>query len=207
MFSANADSERASSVKDYQSTCTDFIIDIGKDYDEWVDRYQLDESERENRKSAIQDIQKRTNAWICKYGDTFKKIDIIMNDGINKMAESTAGYPFSLSVTVNSMNRYIDHPIGQVKLNVTATPRFGRYARIGNYHGDQLFLINSVCQVDFTVSHESLKGGDILNDYVIVNTMSCGRYDLISITIVVEELSELQVVTERRGYTTIIVVS
>ena len=50
-----------------------------------------------------------TNEFIFKYGDTIKKIDIIMNDGINKMAETTAGYPFKYDIFVNNASRYIIH--------------------------------------------------------------------------------------------------
>ena len=46
---------------------------------------------RKNRN--ISNIVKTTNDWIWKYGTTIKKVDIVMNDGVNKMAENTAGYP------------------------------------------------------------------------------------------------------------------
>ena len=40
-----------------------------------------------------------------------------MNDGINKMAENTAGYPFNFEVNVNKMRRYAMGSVRQVKLN------------------------------------------------------------------------------------------
>lgn len=206
MFAADTGSDRATSIEDYQNTCAEFITDISKDYKDWVDRYQLHEAENKSRKTSIDNIVKTTNEWIVRYADTIKKVDIVMNDGVSKMAENTAGYPFKFEVLVNNMTRYTFHPIGEVKVNVRATPREGRLARIGNYQKNQLLLINSSSSVDFTVSSESLKGIDILNDYVVIDAKNCQKYDLISATIIVEE-SNGKSVTESRGYTNLILIS
>jgi hypothetical protein len=204
MFAADTDSDRATSIEDYQNTCTEFIIDISKDYKDWVDRYQLTEEETRSRKSIISNVTKTTNDWIFSYANTIKKIDIVMNDGVNKMAENTAGYPFKLEVFVNNMTRYTIHPIDEViKMNVRAVPRDGRLARIGNYYKDQLLLINSSSSVNFMVSPESQKSVDILNDYSVIDTKNCSKYDLISVTIIVEEVDG-NFVTESRGYSTLI---
>ena len=188
MFAADIDSERATSVEDYQNTCTEFINDICKDYKDWVDRYQLEKEETSLRKMGINNVVKLTSEWILQYGNTIKKVDIIMNDGINKMAERTAGYPFKFEVIVNDMRQYLIHPRYDIKLNVRALPREGRLVRVGNYQKDQLLLINSNNPVDFTVSKESRNGVDILNDYVVIESKNCQMYDLISVTIIVEEL-------------------
>ncbi|HZT34667.1 MAG TPA: hypothetical protein VFA15_02015, partial [Nitrososphaera sp.] len=95
MFASDAGSERATSLLDYQTTCADFISDISKDYMDWVDRYTLGEAETSRRKSAIASIVKETNEWIFAHADNIKKVDVVMNDGVNKMAENTAGYPFT----------------------------------------------------------------------------------------------------------------
>lgn len=206
MFATDSGSERASSIEDYQNTCTEFITDISRDYMDWIDRYQLGEQETARRKAIINSIVKTTNEWIVKYGTTIKKVDIIMNDGVNKMAENTAGYPFDLDVLVNSTRRFTIHPVGQIDIKVKATPRQGRQVRIGNYQKDQLLLINSSSPVEYSVSNESRKGADILDDYIIINANGCGRHDLISLTSVVEEV-EAEHVIESRGYTTIILLS
>jgi hypothetical protein len=204
MFAADIGSDRATSIEDYQNTCTEFIIDISKDYKDWVDRYQLSEEETRLRKAIISNVIKTTNDWIFKYANTIKKVDVIMNDGVNKMAENTAGYPFKFEVFVNNMTRYTIHTIDEVvKINVRAIPRDGRLARIGNYYKDQLLLINSSSPVNFVVSPESLKSVDILNDYIIIDAKNCRKYDLISVTIVVEEVDG-NFVTESRGYSTLI---
>jgi hypothetical protein len=203
MFATDTGSERATSIEDYQNTCTEFITDISRDYMDWVDRYQLGDQEIARRKSVISSIVKTTNDWIARYGTTIKKVDIVMNDGVNKMAENTAGYPFKFDVVVNRLSRYTMHSVGEVRVNVKATPRPSRLARIGNYQKDQLLLISSSSPVNFTVSKESLRGADILDDYIIIDTKGCKRHDLISITAVVEEV-EGDYVTESRGYSTII---
>jgi len=206
MFTSDTGSERASSVEDYQNTCAEFIVDISKDYKDWVDRYQLGEEEMKSRKATIGNIVQTTNEWIYRFSDTIKKIDIVMNDGINKMAENTAGYPFNFLVSVNNMQRYTMESVGQVKLNVKATPRDGRLARVGNYQKDQLLLISSSSPVIFNFSNESLKGADILDEYLVINASQCQRNDLISVTVIVEEMDQ-DYPTERRGYSTLILLT
>jgi hypothetical protein len=203
MFATDSSSERATSIEDYQNTCTEFITDISHDYMDWIERYQLGEEETARRKATINHIVKTTNDWIVKYGTTIKKVDIVMNDGVNKMAENTAGYPFQLDVLVNRMRRFTIHPVGEVGVNIKVTPRPGRLARIGNYQKDQLLLINTSSPVRFSISKESMKGADILDDYIIIDANNCHSRDLISLTPVVEEV-EGDYVTESRGYTTII---
>jgi hypothetical protein len=204
MFSTDASSERATSIEDYQNTCNEFITDISRDYMDWVDRYQLGEQETMKRKEAIKNIVRTSTEWITNYGTTIKKIDIVMNDGVNKMAENTAGYPFKFDVYVNELNRYTIYPAGdQIRMNVKATPRAGRLIRIANYHKDQLLLVNSSSQVGFALSNESMKPSDILNDYILIDSKSCKKDDIISITVVVEEV-EGHHSTESRGYSTII---
>jgi hypothetical protein len=204
MFAADSGSERATSIEDYQNTCTEFITDISRDYMDWIDRYQLGEQETARRKGVINQIVKTTNDWIVKYGTTIKKVDIVMNDGVNKMAENTAGYPFQFDVLVNRMRRFTTYPVGEVRVNIKATPRPGRLARLGNYQKNQLLLINSSSPVSFSISKESMKGADILDDYIIIDANNCQSHDLISLTSVVEEVEKGEYVTESRGYTTII---
>jgi hypothetical protein len=203
MFASDSGSERATSIEDYQNTCTEFITDISHDYMDWIERYQLGEEETARRKATINHIVKTTNDWIVKYGTTIKKVDIVMNDGVNKMAENTAGYPFQLDVLVNKMMRFTIHPIGEVRVNIKATPRTGRLARIGNYQKGQLLLLNSSSPVKFSISKESMKAADVLDDYIIIDANGCHSNDLISLTPVVEEIDR-EYVTESRGYTTII---
>jgi len=206
MITPDNGSRNAGSVEDYQNTCAEFIVDISKDYKDWVDRYQLSEEETQSRKATIDNIVQTTIEWIYRYCETIKKIDIVMNDGINKMAENAAGYPFNFQVSVNNMRRYTMHSVGQVNLNVKATPREARLARIGNYHKDQLLLISSSSPVNFNFSNESLKAADILDDYFVIDATHCQRNDLISVTVVVEEMTQ-DYASERRGYSTLILLT
>jgi hypothetical protein len=198
--------ERASSVQDYQITCSDFINEISKDYNDWVDRYQLSASESTERKEGIDSAMQTTTDWIYEYGLSIKKIDIIMNDGISKMAECTAGYPFEYKIYVGSDKRFVKQPLGTVTLSVNAVPRQGRRIRIGNYQKGQVFLINSETEITYSSSDESFVGGDILKDMVLLETTRCKKNDLISITTIVEEIQD-SYVTEKRGYTTLILLS
>ena len=203
MFAFDAGSDRANNVEDYQQTCAEFIVDISRDYKDWVDRYQLKEEETISRKATIDKIVQTTNEWIYKYSNSIKKVDIVMNDGINKMAENTAGYPFDFQVSVNKMQRYTIHHVSKINLNVKARPRETRLVRMSNYHKDQILLINSSSPVKFNVSNESFKGGDILDDYIVIDASLCEPNDMISVTVIVEEFDR-DYVTERRGYSTLI---
>ena len=204
MFASDNDSERATSIEDYQNTCTNFISDLCKDYKEWIDRYKLPQNEEIDRKSKIDEIVKFTNEFIFKFGDTIKKIDIIMNDGINKMAENTAGYPFKFDIIVNNSSRYIIHDKKSIKISLHAFPRPGRQIRICNYDKAQIFLISSSNPVDFNYSNTSFEPSDLLDDFILIKPKKFDSIDAISITIKAEEI-ENNVVMDSRGYTSLII--
>jgi uncharacterized protein YeeX (DUF496 family) len=205
MFATDSSSERATSIEDYQNTCMEFISDISKDYKDWVDRYQLSNEESSKRKDSIDNVVKTTNSWIRNFCNTIKKVDIVMNDGINKMAENTASYPFHFEVSINSMKRYAKHGSGTILLRVNAMPREGRMVRLGKYSKNELFLISSSSTVSYTVSDESMNSVDILDDYITIDASKCERGSIISITIIVEEVKD-DYVSESRGYSTVIMI-
>lgn len=206
MFATDSSSERATSIEDYQNTCMEFIIDISRDYKDWVDRYQLSNDELTKRKNFIDSVVKTTNEWIQNYCNTIKKVDIVMNDGINKMAENTAGYPFEFEVYVNAEKRYVNHSIGTIPLRVNAIPQEGRMIRVGNYSKSELFLIASSSPISYTVSKESMNTVDILDDYITLDASKCERGNILSITIIVEEIKD-DYVSESRGYSTVIMIN
>ncbi len=205
MFASDASSERATSIEDYQNACTDFILDISKDYKDWVERYQLPVEETNSRNGSIDSIVEKTNNWIVRYGNTIKKVDVIMNDGVSKMAENTASYPFQFNVSSNGEKRYLVQLGGLVRLKITAIPGEGKSVRIGMFNKDSLFQVSSNAEIKFNVSKESLKSSDILDDYVTLNASKYVKGDIVSITMIVEELTG-DYVSERRGYTTIILI-
>ncbi len=204
MFASDRDSERATSIEDYQNTCTEFIQDISKDYRDWVERYQLPEDERNQRNKEIEDIVRKTNDWIFNFGNTIKKIDIIMNDGINKMAETTAGYPFQIDVSSSGQKRYIFHEKKSIKLNLRSFPRQQRQVRVCNYDKDNIFLLSSSNKIDIKYSKTSFDPSDLLDEFIVINPIQFDNEEVISITIKVEEL-ENEVVKESRGYTTLLI--
>ncbi len=204
MFASDRDSERATSIEDYQNTCTEFIQDISKDYRDWVERYQLPKDEQDQRNKEIEDIVTKTNDWIFKFGNTIKKIDIIMNDGINKMAETTAGYPFQIDVSSSNQKRYIIHEKKSIKLNLRSFPRQQRQVRVCNYDKDNIFLLSSSSKTDVKYSKTSFDSSDLLDEFIVINPNQFDNEEVISITIKVEEL-ENEVVKESRGYTTLLI--
>jgi hypothetical protein len=204
MFASDSDSERATSIEDYQYTCSEFINDISKDYKDWVDRYQLSEAETKKRKDRIDLIVKSTNDWISKYGTTIKKIDIIMNDGINKMAETTAGYPFQIDITSANQSRYIIHERNSIKLNLKSYPRQNRQVRLSNYDKDNVFLLSASNTVETNYSNKSFEASDLLDEFIVLKPVDFNSEETISITVKIEEL-ENNIVKESRGYTTLIV--
>ena len=88
------------------------------------------------------------------------------------------------------MFRYTKHNIGKIKLNVKSTPRDDKKIKIGNYDKNKLLLINSSSknEMKYNVSQESLNSSDILDDYIILDAQNCQLDDIISITVVVEEI-------------------
>lgn len=205
MFATDSSSERATSIEDYQNTCMEFINDISRDYKDWVDRYQLSSEESSKRKDSIDNIVNTTNSWIRNFCNTIKKVDIVMNDGINKMAENTASYPFQFEVSISSMKRYAKHGRGTIPLRVNAIPQEGRMVRLGKYSKNEFFLISSSCPVLNSVSGESMNTVDILDDYITLDTSKCEKGSIISITIIVEEVKD-NYVSESRGYSTVIMI-
>ena len=200
----NINSEKEN-IKNYQNTCSEFIKDLSLDYLQWVDRYNLNQGETKMRKEKINEIVIKSNHIIYKFGDTIKKIDIIMNDGISKMAEYTAGYPFHFSIVVNNLTSYTYHPIGKIRLNIKAIPNYGKGVRIGNYDKNNLILLNSSSPVNYSVNKSSLESADILDDYIIIDAKNCQKNDIISVTVIVEEVKD-NIVFEKRGFSTLVLV-
>ena len=200
----NINAERED-IKNYQKTCSEFLKDLSLDYLAWVDRYNLNEEEAKRRKEKINEIAIKSSNIIFKFGDTIKKIDIIMNDGINKMAEHTAGYPFFFSIIVDKLERYTFNPIGEVRLNIKSIPNYGNRIRLGNYDDNNFILINSSSSVNYRVNKSSFESADILDDYIIIDAKNCIKNDIISATVIVEEVKDGSV-SEKRGLSTLILI-
>jgi hypothetical protein len=196
-------SERASSVEDYKVTCIQFIKDICNDYLAWVDYYKLPEEEDKKRRGQIHAIVERTNEWIAKIATTIKGVDVVMNDGIQKMAENTAGYPFQIGVFVNNMSGYTLAKPGIIDINVKAVGREGYKVQLGWHQKDKRFLINSTTPIVIDESNIPNGDFDILDLHLKMDAQKCLSRDVISFTVVVTETKDGQE-HERRGMTTVI---
>ena len=196
-------SERASSVEDYKVTCMQFISDISNDYLAWVDYYKLPQEEDKKRRDKIHAIVDRTNEWIARVATTIKGVDVVMNDGIQKMAENTAGYPFQIGVFVNNISEYVLAKSGIIDINVKAIGREGCKVKLGWHQKDQRFLIISTAPIHIDESNISEQEYDLLNLDLKLDAQKCQPRDLISFTVVLTETKDGQE-HERRGVTTII---
>ena len=194
---------RTDNVNDYKVTCIDFIKDIANDYFAWVDYYKLPEEEDKKRRAEIRATIERTNEWIAKVAQSIKAIDVVMNDGIQKMAESTAGKPFQIGVFVNNKSEYTVAKPGIIDVNIKAAGRNGRKTKLGFHHKDQRFRIEATGKVSFDESTLPNEEFDLMDIHLKLNTSQCKQRDVISFTVIVSEMENGQEM-DRRGASTII---
>ena len=197
-------SERTDNVDEYRRTCIDFIKDISRDYEAWVEYYKLPEEEDKKRRAEICATVKRTNEWIAKVAQSIKAVDVIMNDGINKMAESTAGKPLEFGVFVNKMSSYTEARPGIIDINVKANARDDRKIQLGYHFKDDRFRIDSTCTAyidETTLPIGTFQPMDVC--LKLYATLAHQR-DVISFTVTVAEMDSTGTELERRGLTTIV---
>jgi hypothetical protein len=196
-------SERASSLEDYKVTCMEFIKDISGDYLEWVDYYKLPPDEDKKRRAEITAVIQRTNDWIAKVSQTIKGVDVVMNDGVQKMAEATAGKPFQIGVFVNNKSEYTVAKPGIIDVTLKSAGRNGRRTKLGFHHKEQRFRIETTGKVFFDESNLPNEDFDFMDINLKLNAEQCKQRDVISFTIIVSEMENDQEM-DRRGASTII---
>lgn len=196
-------SERANSVDDYKVTCMSFIEDISKDYLAWVDRYQLQPAEDKIRREQIASVIQRTNEWIAKVSQTIKGVDVVMNDGIQKMAESTAGRPFQLGAFVNKQSGYTSAKPGIIDINVKAAGRPGRKTKIIEHYKGQQFRLESTAPVFIDEANIPQEEFDLMDVHLYLDATQAKQRDLVSFTVTIAEM-ENGVEMDKRGVSTII---
>ena len=196
-------SERANSVEDYKVTCIEFIKDISGSYLEWVDYYKLPEDEDKKRRSEISGIIEKTNNWIAKVAQTIKAVDVVMNDGIQKMAESTAGKPFQIGIFINKKSGYTSTKPGIVDVNIKASGRDGNKTKIGIHSKDQRFRIESTGKAFFDETNIPEQEYDLMDINLKLNLEECKQRDVISFTVIVSEMKN-GAEFDRRGATTVV---
>jgi len=196
-------SERASNVDSYRITCIDFIKDISQDYLAWVDRYKLPEEEDKKRRTEIATIIERTNEWIAKVPQTFKAVDVVMNDGIQKMAEATAGKPFQIGVFVDKKSGYTLAKPGIIDVNVKAAGRENSKTKLGSHAKEQRFRIESTGKAFFDETNVTEDENELLDINLKLNAEECKQRDVISFTVIVSEIQN-GMEYDRRGVSTVI---
>ena len=194
---------RTNNVNDYKVTCIDFIKDIANDYFAWVDYYKLPEEEDKRRRAGINSTIKRTNEWIAKVPQTIKAIDVVMNDGIQKMAESTAGKPFQIGVFVNGTSSYTMTKPGIIDVSVKAAGRKGRKTKLGFHFKNDRFRVESTCDAYLDETNLSDQEFELMDINLKLHAENAKQRDVISFTVTVSEI-ENEVELDRRGLTTII---
>ena len=199
--------ERTSNVTDYKRTCIDFIEDISGSYFEWIDYYsenkQIDENEDKKRRTEISAIVEKTNTWLAKVPMTIKAVDVVMNDGIQKMAESTAGKPFQIGVFINKISEYTMAKPGIIDIHVKASGRDGRNVKLGSHAQDERFRIESTGKVFFDEENIPENEFDTMDIHLKLNASKCVQRDVISFTVIVSEMKD-GYEYDRRGLSTII---
>lgn len=196
-------SERTDNVNDYKVTCIDFIKDISHDYEAWVDYYKLPEDEDKKRRTGIKATIERTNEWIAKVAQTIKAVDVVMNDGIQKMAESTAGKPFEIGVFVNGKSSYTMASAGIIDVNVKSSGGQGRKTKLGFHFKDTRFRIESTCGAFLDENNLPTEEFDLMDIHLKLHAENAKQRDVISFTVTISEM-ENDIEFERRGLTTII---
>ena len=196
-------SERAPNVDSYRITCIDFIKDISHDYIAWVDRYKLPEEEDKKRRTEIAAVIERTNEWIAKVPQTFKAVDVVMNDGLQKMAEATAGKPFQIGVFVDKKSGYTLSKPGIIDVNIKAAGRENNKAKLGVHAKDQRFRIETTGKAYFDESNVPEDEYDLLDVNLKLNAEGCKQRDVISFTVIVSEMKDGMEI-DRRGVSTVI---
>lgn len=219
--SADEGGGRAATPDDYKRTCIDFVEDISGDYKAWVDYYRLPAAEDKRRRTEIDATIARTCEWIAHIATSIKSIDVVMNDGIQKMAESTAGRPFAIGVFVNGMSGYTRAKPGVIRVNVKASGREGRQTALGFHFQDDRFRIESTCGAYIdegglasgsappAASPGTSAGGggggggrgDLLDVDLVLHAEDAAPRDVISFTVTVVELRD-GVECDKRGVTT-----
>ena len=201
------ESERTDNVTDYKRTCIDFIEDISGSYLEWVDFYsnrnEIDKDEDKKRRNEIAAIIEKTNTWLAKVPTSIKAVDVVMNDGIQKMAEATAGKPFQIGVFVNKKSEYTMAKPGIIDVHVKSIGRDGRKTKLGFHHQSQRFRIEATGKAFFDETVLPENEFDALDIHLKLDASQCVQRDVISFTVIISEMKG-GVEYDRRGLSTVV---
>ena len=201
------ESERTNNVTDYKRTCIDFIEDISGSYLEWIDFYskgnEIDKNEDKKRRNEISAIIEKTNTWLAKVPTSIKAVDVVMNDGIQKMAEATAGKIIEIGVFINQKSEYTMAKPGIIDVHVKAVGRAGRKTKLGFHHQNDRFRIESTGKVFFDETNIPEQEFDTLDMHLKLDASKCVQRDVISFTVIISEMKDGNEY-DRRGLSTVV---
>jgi hypothetical protein len=146
---------------------------------------------------------KRLTTGLAKVPQSIKAVDVVMNDGIQKMAEATAGKPFQIGVFVNQKSEYTMAKSGIIDVHVKAAGREGRKTKLGIHQKDQRFRIETTGKAFFDETNISDTEYDLMDIHLKLNAEECNQRDVISFTIIVSEIKD-NIEIDRRGLSTVI---
>ena len=126
-----------------------------------------------------------------------------MNDGIQKMAEATAGKPFQIGVFVDKKSGYTLAKPGIIDVNVKAAGRENSKTKLGSHAKEQRFRIESTGKAFFDETNVTEDENDLLDINLKLNAEECKQRDVISFTVIVSEMQN-GVEYDRRGVSTVI---
>jgi hypothetical protein len=126
-----------------------------------------------------------------------------MNDGIQKMAESTAGKPFQIGVFVNGASSYTMTKPGIIDVNVKASGRKERKTKLGFHFKSDRFRIESTCDAYLEEANLPDQEFELMDINLKLHLENAKQRDVVSFTVTVSEM-ENDVEIDRRGLTTIV---
>jgi len=127
----------------------------------------------------------------------------VMNDGIQKMAEATAGKPFQIGVFVNQKSDYTMAKPGIINVNVKASGKEGIKTKLGFHHQSERFRIETTGKAFFDETNMPEDEFDLMDINLKLNAQECKQRDVISFTIIVSEMKD-GIEFDRRGLSTVI---
>lgn len=201
MDMSDSGGERTDDPGSYRRTCSEFVESMVPDYEAWVEYYKLPPEEDARRRAGIASAASSCVKWMEEHAGTIRAIDVVMNDGIQKMAEATAGRPFQLGVFVGSSPGYASAPAGMVPVRVRAHGREGRLTRLGFHYGNARFRIDST--FDARMPEPGAADCESMDVQVALDARSASPGDLVSFTVTVVELRG-GAEADRRGVTTLV---
>ncbi len=187
-------------LQDFKRQSIEFIQDISNGYKEWVDYYNLPPEEDAKRRAEIDDVVSRTCQWITQVPQNRSGLSVITDDGVQKMAEATAGWPFQIGVFVNNTSRYVSVTDAPINIRLRAVGQNGRRVKLGRHYQSRL-RIDATCKASIPdvpdVTYDSM---DIT---LQLHVESCAPGDLVSFTPIFVEMEEDREFSSR-GKTTLV---